>query len=250
MLRERFNGYVEVMHEKRAIYGSVTPELESLRRINSLMFAEWGIDLCQNSPVNMVGSLLIGLNQKELTEPFTDHGLEVPYDITHPFTVEDNIPIVTYNTDSGRFKRTPFMAEQVLYKHASGHKKVGIVLQGPLTGTFLYNPSFFPKSEKHAQSAARVWNNSFLPSSCLPYPPCIYRHLPETLTFNGSVDPSWDRENFKEEWIKKYNDLYLTSENTMFANGGNPTMLDLFFYVCDQSDIPVDKEHFVFSMGL
>lgn len=185
-------------------------------------------EVCQYSPKNFIGSLIIALNHNQDAREFSRAGLVVPRTIAEPVEIIHNVPVSLYRQRGELYTPTGMVAE-VLYKRACG-LRLGVVLRGALAGLFL-RPEDTKNPEK-GMSIDRIWNDDLALVAEPPYTP------EDFFEKQRAPDRVWD--NFYETYE-------LLVREAQMKLGRDPFESEVFFSLCRRLSIPVEESAFHYT---
>lgn len=224
MLNERFL----VSNGGRLLSRRPSPEMVTIMGIMPEVVSSSWREVCQYSPKNFIGSLIIALNRKPDAREFSRAGLVLPNTIAVPVEIIREVPVSFYKQGGEIYTPTGMVAE-VLYKRACG-LRLGVVLRGALAGLFL-RPEDTKNPEK-GMSVDRIWNDDLALITEPPYTP------EDFFEKQKAPDKVWD--NFYET----YESLIKEAQMQL---GRDPFESEIFFNLCRRLSIPVEESAFHYT---
>lgn len=244
MLSER----PKVSNGTRFISREPSSTINGIAAIKPKIFDEERALLCEFTPINFVGSMLVAINAWWSGLPFSDTGIS--RFSGGPIEYMTDIPVSVHDKKEGSYRSIGLVAREVLFKRACGTASA-VVLAGDMAGLLL---SLRTDSDPlNGMCVDRVWNDNELSADRLPYPP---NHLYDDKNMKdfekydfGLESVAASRSEFiRERFIHIYDANYLLAARRLEERLGRiPTEVDMFFYLCKQMGIPVDIEAFHYT---
>ncbi len=207
----------------------LSAEIQALANHNSHLYDVALGCLCNEAPVNFIGTLFL-LQQKAKLLPViqAQENLGAVLPTFHerfnpPFRLLTNVPLYKFGKDTTP-QLTNLTAPLVFYKIASG-ELAGVVLQGPLAGLML-QPLPTAKQPEEGMIINRIWNDQLV---------------------MGTDHPYWTP--VKDLKSRPYLDTVyrLDREFAAMVNRNWPThpwSSQIFRQLCHDFNIPINLEHF------
>lgn len=203
----------------------ISSTISSLSEQYPIIMNDVDTGLCRKSPHNIVTSLLYGVYSRQFNEVFANSP-HIPRMIRHPYEIEHNVPIVYFDNERSQEVFVTNPVPDILVKYAVGLRGSGVVLTGEYAG------SLVAKTE-NAICLVRPWNDSYFSLVDIP--------TPSVLSKKEESPP----DAILEHHAKLFHELYEMHFNVVTRGGTKSKLLsEVFFDMCENLAIPVDRDHF------
>lgn len=190
--------------------------------------AEYG-PLCANTPINFVGALLYAKYRNFFLDEMLNKGFEIVPELFYPYSLTEGIAV--------KETRPHLKTGTVLIKNVCGSScNVGVVTTGKLAGLILSD-----MTEYGAAYISRFFNDE-----AIPVPQQYRPYNPWTIFDIDDLNQNRIGLELQEEFKTKYYQYAATVAKKLPANSVLHTS-DLFFALCEEQDIPLDRDSFHYT---
>ncbi len=194
---------------------------------------------CENTHKNFVGSLLIAANQGQFMDVYRQMEVTSDLTVTKPMEIIAHVPLFVWDEHQKKYEAVGETAGPVMVKHACG-REVGVVLEGPFAGLMLRAKGVRDIYDyaKCGMCTNRIFNDDRAKN-----------HYPYIANFPLYLINRKANKTQMDKYLK-LDDMFIKLMLGYYeqnVTGDDVYLIDLFFSLCRDLDIPVDADNFHYT---